>query len=175
MIGGCSFSTPDFLTTLPNLSLLRRPRGGPLTCWEFHLKRRHGDAVLTQPVLGDITQLGGIRERSRTSGAIFPLSEKTWSFTLFEKDWTASANINGKKAYVKATSADGGSLTFTYDDDIKFITSFVRWIQMGLSLLRSHLPRAVQTIKERSISFEEGAYRRNIRIMAPVAMLRTHS
>ena len=143
-----TFSTPDFFDDSAKLvvATVDQEEGG--TAYMLGISseeeaRRH--AVLNHnPFLGRISHsnLGVFENGVEQAVLSFPLSEKTWSFTLFEKDWTASANIEGKKAYVKATSADGGSLTFAYDDDIKFITSFVRVDSDGAELLRISLAQS---------------------------------
>ena len=143
-----TFTTPDFFDDSARLvvATVDEEEGG--TAYMLGISseeeaRRH--AVLNHnPFLGRITHsnLGVFENGVEQAVLSFPLSEKSWTFTLFEMDWTASAEVEGEKAYVKATSTDGSKITYTYDHDVRFITSFVRTDPGGTELLRISLSQS---------------------------------
>ena len=143
-----TFTTPEFYDDSARLvvATVDEEEGG--TAYMLGISseeeaRRH--AVLNHnPFLGRITHstLGVFENGFEQPVLSFPLSSKYWEFSLFDVDWEAQSNLEGQRAYVTATGSDGGVLTYTYDESVKFITSFVRKDSDGLELLRITLAQS---------------------------------
>jgi len=105
--------------------------------------RRH--AVLNHnPFLGRITHsdLGVFENGVEQPVLSFPIGDRSWTFTLFEKDWSATASIEGDRAFISASNDNGEDLRYTYDSNSKFISSFVYTDSNDIEVLRMSLAQS---------------------------------
>ena len=94
--------------------------------------RRH--AVLNHnPFLGRITHsdLSAYENGVPQPVLSFPLeSGKSWTYTLFNIEWSANVvSIEENIAVIQASSSDGAKLIYSYDSEIKFFRTF-SWSDM---------------------------------------------
>ena len=104
--------------------------------------RRH--AVLNHnPFLGRMTQedLSAYENGEARTVMDFPLEEdKTWGFTLFSIEWSASVwGISGNSVTIGANADDGSHLEYVYDGDVGFFSTFVWTDASGVQQMRMML------------------------------------
>ena len=104
--------------------------------------RRH--AVLNHnPFLGRMMQEDLSAYENGVAQAVmdFPLEEgKTWGFTLFSIEWSASVwSISGNSVTIGANADDGSHLEYVYNGDVDFFSTFVWTDSSGVQQMRMML------------------------------------
>jgi hypothetical protein len=95
------------------------------------------------PFLGRMTQedLSAYENDEAQTVMGFPLEEdKTWGFTLFSIEWSASVwGISGNSVTIGANADDGSHLEYVYDGDVGFFSTFVWSDASGVQQMRMML------------------------------------
>ena len=141
-----TFSTPDYTDDTARLVVAsvseENNTSYMLAISSLTEARRH--AVLNHnPFLGRMTQedLSAYENDEAQTVMDFPLEEdKTWGFTLFSLEWSASVwSISGNSVTIGANADDGSHLEYVYDGDVGFFSTFVWTDSSGVQQMRMML------------------------------------
>jgi len=141
-----TFSTPDYSDDTTRLVVAsvseENNTSYMLAISSLTEARRH--AVLNHnPFLGRMTQedLSAYENGEAQTVMDFPLEEdKTWGFTLFSLEWSASVwSISGNSVTIGANADDGSHLEYVYDGDVGFFSTFVWTDSSGVQQMRMML------------------------------------
>jgi len=141
-----TFSTPDYSDDTARLVVAsvseENNTSYMLAISSLTEARRH--AVLNHnPFLGRMTQedLSAYENDEAQTVMDFPLEEdKTWGFTLFSLEWSASVwSISGNSVTIGANADDGSHLEYVYDGDVGFFSTFVWTDSSGVQQMRMML------------------------------------
>ncbi len=141
-----TFSTPDYTDDTARLVVAsvseENNTSYMLAISSLTEARRH--AVLNHnPFLGRMTQedLSAYENDEAQTVMDFPLEEdKTWGFTLFSIEWSASVwSISGNSVTIGANADDGSHLEYVYDGDVGFFSTFVWTDSSGVQQMRMML------------------------------------
>jgi len=141
-----TFSTPDYTDDTARLVVAsvseENNTSYMLAISSLTEARRH--AVLNHnPFLGRMTQedLSAYENDEAQTVMDFPLEEdKSWGFTLFSLEWSASVwSISGNSVTIGANADDGSHLEYVYDGDVGFFSTFVWTDSSGVQQMRMML------------------------------------
>ena len=141
-----TFSTPDYTDDTARLVVAsvseENNTSYMLAISSLSEARRH--AVLNHnPFLGRMMQEDLSAYENGVARAVmdFPLEEgKTWGFTLFSIEWSASVwSISGNSVTIGANADDGSHLEYVYNGDVDFFSTFVWTDASGVQQMRMML------------------------------------
>ena len=141
-----TFSTPDYTDDTARLVVAsvseENNTSYMLAISSLAEARRH--AVLNHnPFLGRMMQEDLSAYENGVAQAVmdFPLEEgKTWGFTLFSIEWSASVwSISGNSVTIGANADDGSHLEYVYNGDVDFFSTFVWTDASGVQQMRMML------------------------------------
>ena len=141
-----TFSTPDYTDDTARLVVAsvseENNTSYMLAISSLSEARRH--AVLNHnPFLGRMMQEDLSAYENGVAQAVmdFPLEEgKTWGFTLFSIEWSASVwSISGNSVTIGANADDGSHLEYVYNGDVDFFSTFVWTDASGVQQMRMML------------------------------------